>query len=117
MNKRIEELEREHEKELDKLKDELRASKRELREKTRKLEIEKEEIERELKRSQNKRQASQLVTLERDLQAANEKIKLLRSQTVSSTGKVDDSVINELLEEKNQLQTSRDKVVTKYRYR
>jgi chromosome segregation ATPase len=69
-------------------------------------------ISRELKRSQNnKRQAAQITQLETDLKAAEEKLKLMKSSTTSSSGKIDDSVVNDLIQEKSKLIVTRDKAL------
>lgn len=66
-----------------------------------------------MKRVQNnKRQTAQITQLETELKAAEERIKLLKStSTGSSTGKIDESVVNDLIQEKSKLIVTRDKAV------
>jgi chromosome segregation ATPase len=111
LTKSLEDSQKEQERELEKLREELRASRRDLREKTRKLEGEKESIEKELKNV--KKQAQQAQTFERDLKSAQEKVRLLqRTNSTVSSGKVDDSAVNEILEEKAKVEAAKDKLAT-----
>ncbi len=73
------------------------------------MESDKETIEKELRNA--KRQAQQMQTMERDYKAVQEKLRLLqRTHSGTSSGKVDESAMNELLEEKTKIEQAREKL-------
>ncbi|PRP83334.1 hypothetical protein PROFUN_09315 [Planoprotostelium fungivorum] len=116
LQKKIEEEEREHEREMEGMRNDLRQAKRDVRDKTKRLEEEKSDLERELKRQSAKKLDEKVKTLERENTTLEAKLKLAQSSGSSSGGSggaVPQSVLDSFLEEKNTLEKAKDRAEEK----
>eukprot|EP01117_Protostelium_nocturnum_P005704 TRINITY_DN205_c0_g1_i1.p1 TRINITY_DN205_c0_g1~~TRINITY_DN205_c0_g1_i1.p1 ORF type:complete len:1692 (+),score=893.77 TRINITY_DN205_c0_g1_i1:53-5128(+) len=114
--KKAEDQEKEAEREAEQLRNDLRSAKREVREKTKRLEEDKDSLERELKRLGGKKLEDKVKTLEREKSDLEMKLKLAQSSSSSSSSSgsvVPNSVVNQLLEEKSELEKTKDKLEEK----